>query len=389
MRLPDGVEDTAADETLQKRSGVIKIENPYIGADGRRVRANDVIDEQELGIFAGINLNRRTTFQARFAKGEIEQNFNSPTNRVIETFTSRTGSARRTFNQTINGQTFRVVENSSFVDSSSFQSNVVQNIEYKADFERVEGLVSYIHDSGSFTIIRGGIFQLELDRNGAFDRQEDEFIYGVEHQWRPFPSMDFTALYNHGVVPSAITMVTYDQLAFRPIWRITDSWHAKAVGSFSFYDDNNSFVNGELENLWLLSDKFDVWAGLHNSISTTDEDSDLYWTPFWEQRHFAIMEIRRNYPGFSTSLRGHLGFQKEKARDEDRQEFLNLQATAAEQGGFSAGEGPDEDWNKLLGFSANISKTFDWGLEVNGSFLVNATKAYTEHNLIGSILYRF
>lgn len=387
IALPDPVEDSAAGEKKQEGRNRVEIEKPYIGADGRTVRSNDIIDEEELGVFAGVSLNRRTTLQVRAARGSIDQTFNSPTNRVIELSTSRTGTARRTYNQIINGQRFRITENSSFTDNISFQSNVVTELKYKADFEREEGLVSYIHDSGAFTIFRAGRFELQPKRRGA--KTEDEFTYGVEHQWRPFPNMDFTALYNHGVVPSAIELVSFDQLSFRPVWRITDYWQATATGSFSFYDDNNSFVNAEIENLWLLSEKLDVWAGFHSSLSTTDEASDLYWTPFWEQRHFAIMEVRRQYPGLTTSLRGHLGFQKEKARDEDVQAFLNLQATAAEQGGFSAGEGPDEDWNKLLGFSANISKTFPWGLELNGSFLVNATKAYTEHNVIGSILYRF
>ncbi len=387
VRLPDAVEDTAAGDGRREKRDYIELEDFYIGADARTVRSNELIDEQEIGVFAGISLNRRITLQVRASEGKIEQSFNSPTNQVIELSTTQVGSASRTFNQVINGQNFQIKESSSFSNNVSFQSNVVNTLDYEADFSRQEGLISYIHDSGAFTIFRGGLFTLDPKRNGA--EKEEEVTYGVEHQWRPFPNMDFTAVFNHGVVPSAIELVSYDQLAFRPIWRVTDYWQATAVGSFSFYDDNNSFVNGELENIWLISEKLDVWAGLHHSISTTDEASDLYWTPYWEQRHFAIMEIRRSYPGLTTSLRGHLGFQKEKARDEDVQQYLNLQVTAAEQGGFSAGEGPDEDWNKLLGFSANISKTFDWGLELNGSFLVNATKAYTEHNVIGSILYRF
>ena len=386
---PSGIEDTATGENNQALSSFLKIEKPYIGVDGRTVRSNEIIDEEELGVFAGVNLNRRMAFQARYAEGQIEQNLNSPTNRVFETFTSRTGSTRRTFTEVINGQTVRVSENTTFTDSSSFQSNIVEQIEYKADYERVDGLLSYIHDSGSFTIVRGGVFKLERDQDGTFFRQDNEFVYSIEHQWRPFPSMDFSALYNHGVVPSAVELITYDQLLFRPIWRVTDHWQASGLASFSFYEDNNSFVNGELENIWLISENYNVWAGLFSSITTTDEPSDLYWTPYWEQRHYALMQIRRNYAGFSASLQGNLGFQKEKARDEEIQEYLNLQAAAAEQGGFSAGEGPDEGWNKLMGFSASLNKTFANGFEVNASFLVNATKAYIEHNVFGSILYRF
>jgi hypothetical protein len=277
-------------------------------------------------------------------------------------------------------------ETTSFTETSSFATNSTDEEEFDADFERTEGQMSYIHDSGAFTIARIGLFELKLRDP---ERKEEEVTYGIEHQWRPFPNLDFFAAYNHGVVPSAVELVSYDQITFRPIWRVRDWWHATGVGSFSFYDDNNSFVHSEIENLFLFSERLDIWGGLHSSISTMDEESDLYLSPFWEQRHFLVLEIRRNFPRFSSSLRGHLGFQKERARDEEIQEFLNLQAAAAEQGGFSAGDGPDEGWNKLLGFSANVSRTWDNGFEVNASFLVNATNEYIEHNVIGSLLYRF
>ncbi len=155
--------------------------------------------------------------------------------------------------------------------------------------------------------------------------------YGIEHQWRPYPNMDFVAAFNHGVVPSARELVSYDQVVLRSIWLVRDWWQATGGGSFSFYNDDNSFVNAEVENLFLLSERLDIWGGMHSSITTTDEESDLYWSPFWEQRHYLILEIRRSFPDFTASFRGHLGFQKERARDEDIQEFLNLQAVAEEQ----------------------------------------------------------
>ncbi|MEX2605918.1 MAG: hypothetical protein WD708_01120, partial [Kiritimatiellia bacterium] len=384
VRLPDAVEDTAETERAQEQKPLVRLSAPFIGADGRLVRANDLIDEKEVGVFAGVNLNSRVTIQARAGAGEIDQTFNSRTNRVVEVFQSVESTSNRRFGQVIDGQAFRSVENRSIRETRSFQSNEVEEITYKADFERVGGLLSYIHDSGAFSIFQVGVYTLKPQGQGRED--EEEVTYGVEHQWRPFPNMDFVAAFNHGVVPSARRLVSYDQVVFRPIWRVKDTWHATAVGAFSFYDDDNSFVNAELENLWLLSKRLDVWWGLHHSITTTDEDSDLYWTPYWEQRHYLVLELRRNFPNFTSSLRGHLGFLKEKARDEEVQSFLNTQAIADEQGGFSAGEPPDEGWNKLIGFSANLSKVWPTGLEVNGSFTVNAVNDYIEHNVIGSIL---
>ncbi len=387
MRLPDAIDDTAETEKSQEQKPLIRIRGPYIGADGRLVRATDLIDEKEVGVFAGVNLNTRVTLQARASAGEIEQTFNSRTNRVVETFQSVQSSSNRRFSQVIDGERFNSVENWSVRESRSFQSSEEETFTYKADFERQGALVSYIHDSGAFSIFQVGLYTLKP--KGQDRGEEDEVTYGLEHQWRPFPNMDFLVSYNHDVVPSARRLISYDQVVFRPIWRVKDSWQATAVGAFSFYDDNNSFVNAELENLWLLSERLDVWWGLHHAITTTDEDSDYYWTPYWEQRHYLVLELRRSYPGFTSSLRGHLGVIKSKARDEDVQAFLNTRAVAEEQGGFSAGEPPDEGWNKLIGFSANLNKVWDSGLEVNGSFTVNAVNDYIEHNVVGSILYRF
>jgi len=386
VRLPDAVEDTAGDAERMEKRPLIELRSPLIGVDGRTVRANDVIDEQEIGVFAGINLNRRISLQVRASRGEIDQTFNTSTNRVVEVFQSTEANSTRRFPVVLDGKVVTAETNTTLTETVSFQSNRVDEIEYDAEFAREQVSLSYIHDSGAFTIARAGYYRLDL---GEGREEEETETYGIEHQWRPFPNMDFIALYNHDAVPSARDLITYDQLAFRPIWRVNDGWHASGVGSFSFYDDNNSYLRVEMENLWNVSRHLGVWFGLHNSVDTTDEASDLYWTPYWEQRHYLILEIRRNYPNLSASLRGHLGMQKSEARDEDVQEFLNLRAQAEEQGGFSAGEGPDEDWNPLIGVQANISRTWDWGLEVNGSFTVNSTRAYTEHSVYGSVLYRF
>lgn len=387
VRLPDAIEDTADTERAGERKPLIRPSGPFIGVDGRLVKANDLIEEKEFGLFAGITLNPRLTIQARASAGEIDQSLNSRTNRVVETFQSVQSTSNRRFTQVIDGQRFTSVENRSIRESQSFQSNDPDEIQFEADFERLGALMSYIHDSGAFTLFRAGFYTFKP--KGQRRAEEDEVTYGIEHQWRPFPNIDFTAAFTHDVVPSARQLIAYDQVLLRPIWRVKDTWHLTAVGSFSAYEDDNAFVNLGAENLWLLSERLDVWWGLHHEISTTDEESDLYWTPYWEQRHYLVFELRRNYPSLSSSLRVHLGFLKERARDIEVQAFLNTQAIAAEQGGFSAGEPPDEGWNKLIGFSANLNKVWPSGLEVNGSFTVNAVNDYIEHNVIGSILYRF
>jgi hypothetical protein len=201
--------------------------------------------------------------------------------------------------------------------------------------------------------------------------EEDSVLtYRIEHQWRPLPAVDFSAGYQHGVVPSARTLLTYDQVALRPIWRIGDGWHLNLQASYSYYEDRNSLFSGTLENFWRLSQPMDVWLGLHNSIDTMDLDSNLYWSPYRDERHYLMLRIRRSYPDYYGLFRVHLGYARSRSRPS--QDLLT-----------------DEGWTTLIGFEASVNRTWDNGFELNATFSVNNTDEYTEYSAYGALLYKF
>jgi tetratricopeptide (TPR) repeat protein len=388
VALPDAVEDTAATPVAEKEK-LIRLQDPYIGVDGRNLRANVVIDERELGIFAGLNLNRRSALQVRYGLGAIKQT--NTTNRFVEVEKTSTSTSREIVQTVEDGVVSNTEETRTAFETVTIQSNVVERTKYDADFTNLGLLYSYIHDSGSFTIARAGLYTLNPD--GGEDEEDGEasnqaFTYGLEHQWRPFPAMDISSMYTHGVVPSAREVITYDQLALRPFWRIRDGWQTNGIGSFAFYEDRNSHVRVEMENFWRMSQAIDLWLGFHNSIDTTDRDSDIYWSPYWEQRHYFILRLRRSYPNYFGMFKANVGVMKSRARQAELDLFDNSRVQGETQG-FSPGSGPDEDWNPLLGFSASVTRSWDNGWNITGEFSVNSSKEYTEHTVSGSLLYKF
>ncbi len=388
VALPDAVEDTAASPVAEKEK-LIQLQDPYIGVDGRNLRANVVIDERELGIFAGVNLNRRSALQVRYGLGAIKQT--NTTNRFVEVEKTSTSTSREIVQTVEDGVVSNTEETRTAFETVTIQSNVVERTKYDADFTNLGLLYSYIHDSGSFTIARAGLYTLNPD--GGEDEEDGEasnqaFTYGLEHQWRPFPAMDISSMYTHGVVPSAREVITYDQLALRPFWRIRDGWQTNGIGSFAFYEDRNSHVRVEMENFWRMSQAIDLWLGFHNSIDTTDRDSDIYWSPYWEQRHYFILRLRRSYPNYFGMFKANVGVMKSRARQAELDLFDNSRVQGETQG-FSPGSGPDEDWNPLLGFSASVTRSWDSGWNITGEFSVNSSKEYTEHTVSGSLLYKF
>jgi tetratricopeptide (TPR) repeat protein len=386
--LPNNLEDETEGSDDQERK-LLSLRSPLIGVDAVSTRANVVIDDQELGIFAGVNLNPRTSLRIRLGAGSIRQTLT--TNRFVEVEETTTSSTSSSITTVVDGETSNAQEFRTTTSTFVVESNVVERFKFNADYTRIGLNVNYIHDDGSFTIVRGGLYALDTDGDADFNEAAESdtaITYGLEHQWRPRPAIDFAAIYQHGVVPSSRKLLTYDLMAVRPFWRVRDGWHLNALGSFSYYEDRNSLIRVELENFWRLSQALDIWVGVHNSVDTMDLENDLYWSPYMEQRHYLVFRMRRSYPNYFGLFKINLGYQKAKARDSELDAFLSAQAQG-EAEGFSAGAGPDEDWNPLIGFSASATRTWDSGWELSGEFTVNNTKEYTEHSIRGSLLYKF
>jgi len=379
MPLPEGAEDITEEGDAR---AWLSPRRPYIGADAMVNRANEVIDDREFSVFAGANLNRRSALQGRFGIGRIKQTIS--TNRFITAERTSTSSSVSTERRTEDGEVSNVQVVSSTTQTITVQSNVIDRTFYEADKTFLNLRYSYTHDDGSFTLAHVGLVQAD----GSEIDDETKFVYGIEHQWRPVPAIDISAFYNHGLVPSAREMLSFDGLGIRPFWRIRDDWQTSGMAYFAYYEDRNSYIKVEMENFWRISQQNDLWLGIHNSLETMDQDSDLYFSPFWDQRHYLIFRLRRTFPNYFSMFRVNMGFAKSDVRREEKDRFANARAQG-EAEGWSPGSGPDEGWNRLLGFGANVTRTWRSGVEISGELNVNSTNEYTEHTAMLRLLYTF
>lgn len=379
MPLPEGAEEDEEDSDARPW---LSLRRPYLGADAKINRANEVIDDQEYAVFAGLNLNRRSALQVRAGVGSIKQTIT--TNRLVNAQRTTSSSTVSSEQRTENGETTNVQVVSQSTQTVSVQSNILDRTRYDADKTFFNLRYSYTHDNGALTLARAGLVQVD----GSDIQNESAFTYGIEHQWRPVPAIDIAAFYNHGVVPSARELISFDGVGVRPFWRVRDHWETFAFAYFAFYEDRNSYIKTEVENFWRLSQPYDFWIGLHNSLETMDQDSDLYFSPFWDQRHYLIFRLRRTFPDYYGMFRINLGIAKTDVRREELDRFENARVQG-EAEGWSPGAGPDTGWNRLLGFSATLTRTWDNGFEVTGELNVNSTNEYTEHTALLRLLYAF
>lgn len=377
--LPEGVEDltTSTDEGGEP---LVSFRKPYIGAELDVTRANVMIDDREGTIFGGLNISRRLGLQVRFGSGQIRQTVT--TNQFIETTKTSTETTFTTEERIEDGEVSNVQVTSSETVTRTILSNKIYKTTYRADKTYVGAAMNYTHDSGSFTLADFGLYSVSGD--DMEDEGGDAFVFGLEHQWRPAPAIDMMGRFYHGVVPSARRLITYDSLAIRPFWRIRDGWQANGIGYFAFYDDRNSYLKVEVENYWVLSHQQDIWMGFRSSVDTVDRDSDYYWSPYWDQRHAAVLRLRRSFPDYFGQLKIHLGIQKTKPRQEDLDELA-----AATSQGYEASSSLSEKWEDMMGFAGSVTRKFQSGFELTGEFSVNAGAEYTEHTALLRLMYTF
>lgn len=376
------VPETAPDDVSVREDVFFAPQKPFLAVEGDFTKANVMIESWHGGLAGGLNLNPRLSLTVRVGIGGIEQTV--PSNTVVEVEQISRSSSRSDVTIVTDGETTHQSEYRTTVSTVMLQSNRVDEYKYKADEQMVGAALNYIHTHGAYTM-------LDLRyRSFTGDEFEDAGILvgALEHQWRPVPAFDASVRYQHDVVPSARELLEYNGFALRAIWRIKDWWHASTFGAFSLFDDDNSHLHANVENLWRMSSRYNVWLGLHDSVDTVDRDSDFYWTPYWDQRHYLVLRLSQSYPYYTGSVRFHIGLQKEKARQEDLDAY-NTAKAAAEGKGWYPGSNPQQGWNSLLGLGVTLSRRWQSGWEFNGEFVVNAIRDYTEHTITGRLMYQF
>lgn len=380
MPLPESVDaDTAAAED---RGGLIRIRQPFVGIDARTTRANEQIEDWDAGLFAGANLNRSTVLQLRASVGSIRQTVT--TNFLFETERTTRSTSTSTLRIVEDGVVTNRQQTETLVNTVTVESNRVERTRYQADRLTLGLHLNHVHTSGSVTLGEIRLIEMDGDEIGS----EQAVTYGIEHRWRPRPALDLAARYQHGLVPSARSMIEFDALQLKPLWRFRDGWHIQADTQFQYYEDRNSLLHLELENLWRLSIEQDIWLGLHNSVTTMDRDSEFYWSPYWNERHYVFLRLRRAYPNYFAMLMGQIGIEREQVRDKQLEEFRSAQVRG-ETIGFFPGLNPERGWSTLVGATASVTRTWKSGWELSTEFTVRALREYIEHSVSASLLYRF
>lgn len=360
----------------------------FVGIETVSTKANVVIDEWRAGVVAGLQPTPRLRIEARAGMGNLEQevvlnNWREIERTEEETSRQRVETMDTHGNVTVEDQT--ITTYSTVVNTTNEQ----RKVDYEADETYVGVGAQYVFKNGSglYGTLRLRQFATDEPRNRSLDG-ESALAYSLEYQWRPTPVLDMATRVQHDLVPSAREIIEYNSFALTAFWRVFDGWRARGSTEYAFFEDDNTLLRMEAENLWRLSARKNFWLGLRHRFISTDRKSDLYWTPYWEQRHLLIARIIRAYPNFYGTLQAQIGIQKERARDEDKQAFREMKTRADEEGWYP-GSGPNEDWDAVVGVEAALRHTWKSGWEIGAEASVNALRDYTERTVTLSLLYPF
>lgn len=375
------VPEAVKDETGVETERFVEIRHPYLGVEGYSTKANVMIDEWHVALKGGFNINPRLTIEGRIGYGEIDQ---TVTSNFWTLVTETNTTTRRDITTTVENGTNTVTDETvTTISEALVGTNVITSTNFNSS-ETMIGLAS------SYIFPNGSVGTLDL-RQRSFDGDlagESVLTYSLEYLWRPVLPLDMSIRYEHGMVPSARAIVEYDGGGLGAIWRARDEWNATGTAVYWSMQDDNSLLRLMLENFWRISERYDIWLGLHDSLITADMASDLYWTPYWEQRHYLIVRLRRTYPKYFGMVRVNVGVVKSKGRPEEWAVY-NERAARAEGQGWYPGDTPDQGWDRLIGFSASLRREWSNGWEIEGEAAVNALREQTERTLSGSLIYRF
>ncbi len=378
--------ESVMDETENRKERMIDLAHPYLGIEGSSMQANEMIQEDRVSLKAGFNINPSVTMEIRGGIATLKQTVT--TNNWIRSTETVTETVREDVVTVATGTVSTVQETRTTYTTTETWTNDVNTTHYKAKENQVGIGFNIMHRSGSLTVLDARMKSFDGNdwdqvRFDSADGPSDEPVWAIEHQWRPTLAIDMAARYQHDVVPSARDIITYDSLTAKSIWRAKDWWHISGVAYFSEYEDNNAYLHADLENFWRLSMKQDLWLGFHNSLDTMDMHSDFYWSPYWDQRHYFILRLRRSYPNYFGMIRVNMGWQKSDTRPLTADEINALTA----RGETEFGE--ESDWKPLIGIGGSITRKWDSGWELSCEASVNSLANYTERIIQGSLLYRF
>lgn len=360
----------------------------YLAAALRENQANEQILLRNKELRAGLNFNPRVGFELAWRDGTLDQTLTSNIWFAVQTTDFSSSTETRT--ETINGtSTVTRVDIQSAV-TREVQTNRVERYRYAADVDEIRGTLSLRLSESTlvgFSLGEKRVNYREGRRRPVEEHREP--IGSVLVTWRPYRALVLSAIYDHDLVPSALRPINYDAAGLGVFWKVRDAWELTCTTRYATYKDRNAMVNVAGSSFWELLERQGIWGGLEASVHTMDEDSELYWSPYWDTRYAAALRFHRAFPFYFFQFEVRLGRQREKARPEAVSEFRNLQAQARADGTWDPGTGPGADWDTFVGLRGTWRQRI-WNhvdLLLQGN--VNVLRDYSEHDVTAGVQVSF
>ncbi len=389
-RIPTAAPSTGLDKA--DRSGTsrrrLRPSNLYLSAAYTENQSNEQILQQMFDIRGGMNLNQYLGVEAAYRSGTIDQTVT--TNTWFEVARSETASSTEVRTETTDGETTTSTIVSETTTTRNVQTNRIDKYEYSADIQEIRASLTLRINDHATLLANAGQKTLKLkpghDQAGS---SESEIVGTLTMAWRPFHALQVITSVDHDLIPSARRKIAYESFYVNAIWKVNDSWELTGDARYWSLEDNNALAMMALSSMWKVFERQGIWAGLESSVYSMDEDNVYYWSPYWDTRYNGVVRIRRSYQDYFFQFDARLGRQKEKARPEIINEWLNLQAQAEKDGNWSAGSYPEMDWDTFFGFGGSYRQRIWRHLDLIGNISVNFLRNYSEHNYTAGLQYNF
>lgn len=389
-RIPSGAPVAGPDQT--DRAGTsrkrLRPSNLYVAGAYRENQSNEQILQRFGEGRGGLNLSQVLGLEVTYRAGIIDQTVTSNYWFAIKQSETTSSTEVRTENVDGNETTSTIV--SETTTTRNVQTNRIEKYDYDADIQEVIGsLTLRINDHATLVASLG---RKTLSLNSGHQQaasSEEEIVGSLAMAWRPYRALQVVASFDHDLIPSARRKISYDSLSVNARWKVTDGWELAGDTRYWSLDDKNAMAMLGVSSFWEIFTRQGIWAGLESSVYSMDEDSDFYWSPYWDTRYAGVIRLRRAYQDYFFQFDARLGRQQEKARPGIMNEWLNLQAQANKDGNWSAGASPEVGWDTFVGLGGTYRQRLWRHLDLIGNISVNFLREYSEHDLTLGLQYNF
>lgn len=369
-------------------TSLLKPSNLYLAASYHENQSNEEIRQRHRQLRGGLNINPRFSIEGLYRTGDIKQTVTSNVWYTVRK--TERSSSTETRRETVNGVTTVSSVQVESTTTREVQTNRVDRYKYSADIDELRGTLNLRITDNAYLGVTFGEKTVNYARGaGRLPGTEKENVGSLAVSWRPYRALTVTAIYDRDLVPSARKTIPYNGLGLGVLWKVRDSWELNSNARYASYKDKNSMLSVSGGSFWELIERQGIWGGVEAAAYTMDDDSDLYWSPYWDTRYAGVLRLRRSYPLYFFQFDLRLGQQKEKGRPEDVNEYRNLKAQAEADGTWDPGEGPGSPLSSFIGLNGTwrqrIWKHFD--LFANGN--INFLRDYSEHDLSVGIQLNF